>query len=200
MHQHGERVGLVNHLRQFGATKEEVNRARDRLGIHQVRDLANFIWGLHAHALLHRATQLGEALAEFIDRQFIEGSQTTVGQVIDVIDIGGLILSTQFQHVLDDLEEVLGTNVHDGFVNVLVELAVHAEATNFAQSVLVLFVEPFGEQFSCLVDLGRVPRTKSAVDLQERCFVFGDLGKEVKLLFSDRVQDQRVHGWVDHTQ
>ena len=198
VHQHGERVGLVNHLRQLGATKEEVDGARDGLGVHQVGDLANFIGGLDAHALLDGSTQLGETLPEFINRQLVQRSQTTVGQVVDVIDVRGLVLSTQLQHVLDDLEEVLGTDVHDGLVDILVELAVHTEATNLAQSVLVFFVETFREEFSSLVDLRRVARTKPTINLQERRFVLGDLGEEVKLLFSNRVQDQRIDGWVDH--
>ena len=200
VHQHGERVGLVNHLGQLGAAKEEIDRTRDSLGVDQVRDLANFIWGLHAHALLDCPTQLGEAFAEFVHGQFVKGSQPAIGQVIDVIDVGRLILSTQLQHVLDDLEEILGTDVHDGLGDILVEFAIHAEATNLAQSVLVFFVEPFGEQLSSLVDLGRIARTKPTVDLQKGCFVFGDLGQEIQLLFCDRVQDQRVDRWIDHAK
>ena len=88
--------------------------------------------------------------------------------------------------------------MHDGLVDILVELAVHTEATNLAQSVLVLFVEAFREEFSSLVDLRRVARTEPTVNLQERRFVLCDLGQEVKLLFSNRVQDQRIDGWVDY--
>ena len=132
--------------------------------------------------------------SEFIDRQLVQRSQTTVGQVVDVIDVRGLVLSTQLQHVLDDLEEVLGTDVHDGLVDILVELAVHTEATNLAQSVLVLFVEAFREEFSSLVDLEEGCPTEPTINLQEGRFVLGDLGQEVKLLFSNGVQ---INGSTD---
>ena len=37
--------------------------------------------------LLDGSTQLGEALPKLIDRQLVQRSQTTVGQVVDVIDV-----------------------------------------------------------------------------------------------------------------
>ncbi|HEY1354201.1 MAG TPA: hypothetical protein VGF67_31700, partial [Ktedonobacteraceae bacterium] len=85
MHQRRERVGLVHDLRQLGPTEEEVDRAADALGVHQVGDLGDLVGVLDAHALLDRPAQLQEALAQLLHRQLVERPQAPVAEVVDVV-------------------------------------------------------------------------------------------------------------------
>ena len=46
VHEHRQRVRLVDDLREFAAAEEEVDGAADGLGVHQVGDLAQFVGSL----------------------------------------------------------------------------------------------------------------------------------------------------------
>ena len=74
----------------------------------------------------------------------------------------------------------------------MLELAVDAEAADAAEAVAVLVEELLREQRLRLVDLRRVARTQTAVDLEERGLVLGHAREEVELLFGERVEDQRI--------
>ena len=87
MHQHREGVRLVDDLRELGSTKEEVDGAGDALGVHQIADATQFVRILHAHPLLDGAAEFQEALAHLFNREFIEGSKTSVAQVVDIVDV-----------------------------------------------------------------------------------------------------------------
>ena len=42
---------------------------------------------LEAHALLHGAAELEEALAQLVGGQLVDGAQPAVAQVVDVVDV-----------------------------------------------------------------------------------------------------------------
>ena len=204
MHQHGQRVSLVDNLREFTATKEEFNRARNRLGVDQIRDLGEIARLAGGHALLHRATELEEALAHFFGGQFIEGAKTTITQVVDVIDMRLVALGAQVEHVTDDRKEVLRTDVLHRFRRRLTKLAIDTvflvvfkltvdpETTDAPEAVAVVVEELLLEERLCLVDLRRIARTKSSVDLEQRRFMLGHAREEVELLFGECVEDERI--------
>ena len=124
--------------------------------------------------------------------------------MIDVVDMRLVALAAEIEHVADDREEVLGTDVLDrlgrelpelaalAVLLVVLELAVDAEAADAAEAVAVLVEELLGEQRLRLVDLRRVARTQTAVDLEEGGLVLGHAREEVELLFGEGVEDQRV--------
>ena len=147
--------------------------------------------------LLDGALELQEALAHFLGRQLIERAESTIAQVIDVINKLFLARSAEVKHVADHGEEVLGADALHVFADLLVlrvvvELAVHTEATNASEAIAAVVKELLFEELASLVHLRRVAGTETSVDLEEGCFVFADFGKEVELLFSKRVEDQRV--------
>jgi len=125
-----KRVGLIHHLRQLAAAEEKVDGAADTLGIHQLGDAAQLVGVLEAHALLHRATQLQESLAEFLSCQLIDGAQATIAQMIDIVDI--TFAAAQLEHVFQRVDQILAAQGHHVFRNRLVEFAVNAEPTNAA--------------------------------------------------------------------
>ena len=117
--------------------------------------------------------------------------------MIDVIDKLFLAGSTKVKHVADHGEEVLGADALHVFADLLVlrvvvELAVHAEASNASEAIAAVVKELLFEELASLVHLRRIAGAETTVDLEEGCFVFADFGKEVQLLFSKRVEDQRV--------
>jgi len=129
-----ERIGLVNHLRQFAAAEEKVNRTADALAVDQLSIRATCSGRiLQAHALLHRALQLQESLAQFLRGQFFNGAQTAVTQVIDIVDEPSPLrsLNMYFSELTrSSLRRVITVSGHSGL-----ELAVDAEAADAAEAV-----------------------------------------------------------------
>ena len=82
--EHRKRIRLIDHLRQLAAAKKVFNRRGNALGIDQ-RARRHVFDVLQAHPLLHGAAQFEEALAQFIGRQFIDGPQAAIAQVVDVV-------------------------------------------------------------------------------------------------------------------
>ncbi len=157
---------------------------------------------LTRHAFLDGAAELEEALAHLLDGELVERAQSSVAQMVDVVDVGTVALAAQVHHVSNDGEEVVGTDalfrlVADGVDLVVLELPVDAETSHATEAVAVLFEELLVEELTCLVDLRWVAGTKSSVDLQECRFVLGDFREEVEALFGEGVEDQRVAGVLD---
>jgi hypothetical protein len=85
--QHGQRVGLVDHLRQLAATEEVLDGRRDALRIDQAARrhvLASF--RLIRSCTVRRSFR--KALAQLVAGQLVDRPQTPVAQVVDVVDLG----------------------------------------------------------------------------------------------------------------
>ena len=129
------------------------------------------------HALLHGAAELEEALAQFVGRQFVDGAQTAIAEVVDVVhlELGFFFLRllriAEFQQILDGVDEVDRPQRHLRFGDVLIELAIDAETADLAEAVAVGVGELLLEQFAGLFELRRVARPQPLVNLQQRRLV-----------------------------
>ena len=56
------------------------------LGLMSVRGVMS-CWSRIAHALLHGAAELEEALAQLVGGQLVDRAQPAVAQVVDVVDV-----------------------------------------------------------------------------------------------------------------
>ncbi len=180
-----QRVGLVHDLRQFAAAEEVFDGRRDRLGIDE-RARRHVLLIADAHALLHRSAQLEKALAQLVGRQFVDGAHPAIAEVVDVVDARFALRVAQPQDVADGVEVIERPQGHFRFRNVLIELAVDAEAADFAETVAVGVLELLLEQLARLLQLRRVARAQALVDFEQR-FLMG-AGR----VFLERVQDERI--------
>ncbi len=190
----GQRVGLVDDLRQLAAAEEVLDGRADALGVDQ-RPRGHVLGVLQAHPLLDGAAELEETLAQLVGGQLVDGAQPAVAQVVDVIDVP--LAAPQVEDVPDGVDVVFGRERHPVFGNILVELAVDPEPADLAQAVTVGIEELLMEQLAGLLQLRGVARPQPLVDPQQRAFVVG--GR----VFLERLQDQRVAGILqdlDHAQ
>ena len=118
---------------------------------------------LEAHALLNGALELQEPLAKFFAGQFVDGAQTAIAQVVDVVDV--TFAAAQLEHVLQRVDQILAAEGHDRFGDVLVELAVDAETADAAQPIAVFIEELFFEERLGLFNLRRIAGTQPGVNL-----------------------------------
>ena len=179
-----ERVRLVHDLAQLRPAEEVVDRAREGLGVDQ-RPGGHRLRVLEVHALLGRAAELEEALAELLARQLGDRAHAAVAQVVDVVDLAGP--RAELEDVLDRVDDVLGLEDLDVLTDGLVELAVQAEAADATQAVALDVEELLVEQLAGLLDLRRVTRAQAAVDLDQRVLV----ALHTRLLV-ERVDDEHV--------
>ena len=115
------------------------------------------------HALLDGAAQLEEALAQLVGGQLVDGPQPAVAEVVDVVDVP--LAGAQVEDVADGVEVVERPQGHLRLGDVLVELAVDAEAADLAEAVAVGVLELLAEQFLGLLQLRRVAGPQPLVDL-----------------------------------
>ena len=71
--QHRQRVGLVDHLREFATAEEVFNRGGDAFRVDQTAG-RHVVGVFETHPLLHGAAKLEETLADFVARQLVDGS------------------------------------------------------------------------------------------------------------------------------
>ncbi len=110
--------------------------------------------------------------------------------MIDIVDISFAV--TQFEHVLQRVNQVFAAQRHLVFTDVLVELAVNTEATNPAQPIAVVVEELLFKQRLGFVNLRRIARAKPRVNLKQRRLMRlgGVFGECVK---NERVAHLRHH-------
>ena len=80
-----KRVGLIHHLRQLTSTEEVFDGSADALWIDQ-RPRGHVLNFLETHALLNGPTQLQKAFSQLFASQFVNRSQSSIAQVVDVIE------------------------------------------------------------------------------------------------------------------
>ena len=99
----GQRIGLVHELRQLAGAEEFLDRSRDRLGIDQVMRHQVVGFGL-TKAFLDGALHTRQTGAKCVFCQLADGTDTTVAEVIDVIDFTAAIAQLdQNLHHFDDI-------------------------------------------------------------------------------------------------
>ncbi len=181
----GERVGLVDHLRQLTAAEEEVNRTGNRLGVDQAARRERIL--LHkAHAFLHGTLELEEALAELLAGQLTDSPDTAIAEMVNIVDKTFSI--PQANDIGDRVDQVLLLEGHLGLGNLLVELPVDPEPTNPAQAVLLRVEELVVEELLRLRQLRRVPGAQTLVDPDQGILMV--LGKVIL----QGIDDQQVLG------
>ena len=164
--------------------------ADDALGVDQ-RPRRHVLGVLEAHALLHGAAELEEALAQLVGGQLVDGPQPAVAQVVDVVDVP--LAVAQVEDVADRVDVVLGlaaSSRSSGIV--LVELAVDAEPADLAQAVAVGVEELLVEQLAWPSPAAAgCPGAAAGRSCSSALFVVG--GR----VFLERLEDQRVAGVLE---
>ena len=107
----GKRVRLVNDLRQFTATEKVLNRCRNTLWIDKAPRSHVFLI-LKAHPLLNSSTKLQETFSKLIRSQLIDRSQTSVTQVINIIDMSILSVDRKLKQITHGREDIIRTKRH----------------------------------------------------------------------------------------
>ena len=194
--EHRERVGLVDHLRELAAAEKILDRRRDALGIDQAAR-SHVFHVLQTHPLLHRAAQLQEAFAQLVASQFVDGAQTAVAQMVDIVDFHVRVARGQPEQIPDGRDQILGPQRHFVFGHVELQLAVDAEAADFAQTITIGVEEFLVEEGSRLFQLRRIARAQALIDPQQGLFVAR------RGVFGQAVEDQghfRIGHDFDGTQ
>ncbi len=194
-------IRLIDDLREFRSTKEEVDCGTDRLGVDEISDLREFVRVLDAHALLHGSAELEETLAHLVDGKLVERAESAVAQMVDVIELrqrpaGDRVgtLAAKIEDVLHDAKEILSANEHHVLGDIEIELAVDAESANLAQAVSRLIAELLFEELAGFFNLRRIAGAQARVDFQQGCFVIAcsNLVELFEIFLSDGVENQRI--------
>ena len=161
---------MVDNLRKLSSTKEVFDRRRDALLVDQ-SPRGHVLDILDTHALLDGAAEFQETFAEFLTSQFVDGSQPTISQVVDVVETGRTVLVKKVDQVLDRSDEVFGSQCHFVFRNGQTELAVDSESTHSTESVAVDIEEFLMEQLLGFLQSGRITRSEPLIDSEQGFFV-----------------------------
>ncbi len=130
-----------------------INRCRNTLRIDE-RPRCHLLDVFQAHSLLHGTAELQEAFADFVSSQLVDGTQTPVAEVIDIVDVGRRIVRPQADDVLIALTSaVLASFLSSATSCVLVD----AETANNAKPVSIQIKETIAEQVDSLVRQGGLP-------------------------------------------
>ena len=191
MSQLAQGVGLVDNLAQLTSAEEIVNAARDAFGIYQVC-YAQGMFGVpfHAHPFLDGSAQLKQTFSDFIGCQFIDRAQSSVAQVIDIVNLAFIV--AQSHYVLHRLVKVFGTECHFTFVNRLIEGPVDPETPDPAEAVAVRIKELLGEKRLGLILVGWIAGSQSHIEFQKSLFVI------LALVFGKRIQNKDVSNVIDY--
>ena len=196
--QAGQRVVLVHELRELGSSEELLDRGHDGADVDQRlgRDRVRLLGG---HALAHGALHAGEAGADLTLDELADGADTTVGEVVDVVDLNadldglaasgareGLVALVQGEEVLDGGDDVLegqGRGLGVGFDG---QLLVDLVAADLGEVVATRVEVEVVEQGLGGVDVRGLAGAQLAVDVEQGLFLRGD-GVLLEGLEEDRV-------------
>ena len=159
----GERVGLVDDLRELTPAEEVFDGRADALGVDE-RPRRHVLGVLQAHPLLNGPAELQEALAELVGGEFVDRPQAAVAQVVDVVDVA--FAFAKVQDVADRVDVVFGVEGHLVVGDRLAELPVDPEPADLAEAVAVGVEELLVEELTRLLELRRIARPEPLVDPQ----------------------------------
>ena len=169
-----QRVVLVHKLRQLAGAKELFHGCRNRLGVdhilrHQGIQIAQ------RQTLFHRTFYTHQANAELVFRHFAYGTDTTVAEVVDIIDFAFTV--TDIDELLHHFDDVVFAQDTGTFDFVAQQRTVELHTTDRREVITVFREEQVLEQAFCSFTSRRLTRAHHAVDFYQRA--------------------QAVVGWVD---
>ena len=181
-----ERVGLVHELGQLAGAEELLDGGDDGPDVDQRlrRDRLDVLRG---HALAHDALHPGQAGTDLVLDELADGAQTTVAEVVDVVDLDadrrGLAVAetlelglagVQAHDVADRRDDVVdGQHALATARRVEAELLVHLVAADLREVVALRVEVEVLEQRLRGLTRRRLARTQLAVDVEQR-LVLGD--------------------------
>ena len=187
----GKRIRLVHELRQLRRTEKFTNRSRYRLGVYEIAGHRRKHILLDRHLFLDRTLHTLEADAELIFKQFADGTNAAVTEVIDVILAVMFAVLLHSEKVIYDLDEVTGLEQRIG--DTITLRAAHLDVE--LQSADAREVEPASveehafEQTVSGRDRRRIAGTHLAVNFEQGVDRFADriLAERGRDNFADNV-------------
>ena len=169
-----QRVVLVHKLGQLAGTKELFHCCGNRLGVdhilrHQGIQIAQ------RQTLFNRTLYTHQANAELVFRHFANGTDTTVAEVVDIIDFAFTV--TDIDELLHHFDDVVFAQDTGTFDFVAQQRTVELHTTNRGQIVTVFGEEQVLKQAFSRFTSRRLTRAHHAVDFYQRA--------------------QTIVGWVD---
>ncbi len=179
-----KRVGLIHELRQLRGAEEFTYSRGSRLRVDQIlrHDRVDFDRG---HTFLDRTFHTQKTDAILIFHQLADRADTTVAQVVDIVDFTTAI--AQFNEHLNHSKDVFLAQNTYGVFCIEVETHVHLHATNSGQVIAFRIEEQRMEHGFSRVHCRRLTWAHNAVDVEQRfltAFVLVD---------SQRVADIRAN-------
>ena len=147
--QFGERVVLIHELRERRRTEELADRGRHRTGVDQ-RLRGHLLAVVHRHTLLDVLLHPGETDADLVLQQFADRAETTVAEVVDIVDSADPVGET---------DQVVDRGVDILFGDVLGRQLEAAAGRLLEHALLVL-----GAALDSLEDLGKDRETDLLAD------------------------------------
>ena len=159
-----QRVVLVHKLRQLAGTEELFHCCGNRLGVdhilrHQGIQIAQ------RQTLFHRTLYTHQANAELVFRHFANGTDTTVAEVVNIIDFAFTVTDIdELFHNINDVVFAQDTGTFDFFAQ---QRTVELHTTNRRQVIAVFGEEQVLKQaFSCFTSR-RLARAHHTVDFYQ---------------------------------
>ena len=161
----GERVVLVHELRKLAGTEELLDRSSHWLGVDQVLRHQAFAFS-HRQTFFDRTLDADEAHAELVLGHLAYAADTTVTQVVDVVDDAFAV--TDIDESLQDFDDVFLAQHTRTFDLGTTDTAVELHAAHCGQVVALGTEEQVVEQGLGGVLGWRLAWTHHAIDLDQR--------------------------------
>ena len=160
-----QRVVLVHKLRQLAGTEELFHCRRNRFGVdHVLRHQGIQI--AQRQTLFHRTLNTHQANAELVFRHFAYGTDTTVAEVVDIIDFAFTV--TDINELLHHVNDVVFAQDTGTFNFVAQQRTVELHTTNRRQVIAVFGEEQVLKQAFSRFTSRRLTRAHHAVDFYQR--------------------------------
>ncbi len=172
-------VRLVHELRELAGSEELLHDRKDGLCVDEIvgHQRVHF---LEAQALPDCLFHADHADAVLVLEQLPDRTHPAVAQVVDVVDAS--VAVPELQKVLNHRQDVLPPEGLDVQGRIQLEFVVELEPSDFGEVVTVRVEEQVVEEHGGRVEVWRVPRPETPVNLQDRLFLRGDLVDQQGLL------------------
>ena len=163
-----QRVRLVHELRKCIGAEERIDDAGNGLGINQISRSEHFVV-THIHAFADGATHTCQADGKLIGQLLSHGANTTVAQVVNVIDSS--LGVNELNKILDNLNNVFAsedTHIHLGGK---IEFLVDSVAPHFTEVITLLGEEKVVDDLTCRSIVGRVCVAQLTIDVEHSFFL-----------------------------
>ena len=160
-----QRVVLVHKLRQLAGAEELFHCRRNRFGVdHVLRHQGIQI--AQRQTLFHRTLNTHQANAELVFRHFAYGTDTTVAEVVDIIDFAFTV--TDINELLHHVNDVVFAQDTGTFNFIAQQRTVELHTTNRRQVIAVFGEEQVLKQAFSRFTSRRLTRAHHAVDFYQR--------------------------------